>query len=274
MLYINASAQKLAYARYALRIRNLTSFVATQRPFSSSGRPQLPQSHVHDRLLEGKKVLIANRGEIAMRISRAATALGAKSIAVCAPEDKESPHVGFADEMVELPKGKTAIAPYLDIAALTKAAKERGADFVHPGYGFLSESADFASSIVSSGITWVGPPPEVLRLFGDKTQARMLATECGVPLVRGSDNLSSAQECRSLIEEGKISLPAIMKAAYGGGGRGMRIVRNLSEVGPSFDSCKREALTAFGRDEVFIEEFWEKTKHLEVQVNLINEILN
>lgn len=266
MLRIITSAHRLADARRTLRLRRLTSSEATCRPFSSAGRPQLPQSHVHDRLLEGKKVLIANRGEIAMRISRAATALGAKSVAVCAPEDKDSPHVGFADEMMELPRGKTAIAPYLDIAALTKAAKDTGADFVHPGYGFLSESADFASSIVSSGMTWVGPPPDVLRLFGDKTQARALASDNGVPLVRGSENLASAEECRSLIEGGKISLPAIMKAAYGGGGRGMRIVRNLSEVGPSFDSCKREALTAFGRDEVFIEEFWEKTKHLEVQI--------
>ena len=120
-------------SRCAFHRRSPISYAMTSRPFSSDDRPPLPQSHGHDRLLDGKKVLIANRGEIAMRISRAATALGAKSVAVCAPEDKDSPHVGFADEMVVLPRGKTAIAPYLDIEALTKAATERGADFVHPG---------------------------------------------------------------------------------------------------------------------------------------------
>lgn len=107
---------------------------------------------------------------------------------------------------------------------------------------------------------WVGPPPEILRLFGDKTQARRMASESGVPIVRGSPNLSSAKECQGYIEKDEISLPAIMKAAYGGGGRGMRIVRSLSEIAPSFESCKRESYTAFGRDEVFIEEFWEKNK--------------
>lgn len=134
------------------------------------------------------------------------------------------------------------------------------------GYGFLSESAPFASSLVNSNITWVGPPPDVLHLFGDKIQARQLAQQSNVPVVRGSGNLSSGEECLSILNEGDVRLPAIMKAAYGGGGRGMRIVRSINDVTASFDSCQREALTAFGRDEVFLEEFWEDTKHLEVQI--------
>jgi len=134
------------------------------------------------------------------------------------------------------------------------------------GYGFLSESAPFASLLVNSNITWVGPPPDVLHLFGDKIQARQLAQQSNVPVVRGSGNLSSGEECLSILNEGDVRLPAIMKAAYGGGGRGMRIVRSINDVTASFDSCQREALTAFGRDEVFLEEFWEDTKHLEVQI--------
>eukprot|EP00573_Skeletonema_grethae_P001610 CAMPEP_0201690570 /NCGR_PEP_ID=MMETSP0578-20130828/3987_1 /ASSEMBLY_ACC=CAM_ASM_000663 /TAXON_ID=267565 /ORGANISM="Skeletonema grethea, Strain CCMP 1804" /LENGTH=1141 /DNA_ID=CAMNT_0048175601 /DNA_START=214 /DNA_END=3639 /DNA_ORIENTATION=+ len=201
-----------------------------------------------------------------MRIARAAKSLGAKSLSICAPEDVASPHVEFADEHVVLPSGETAIAPYLDIERLTEVAVENGVDFVHPGYGFLSESAPFAQSLVSSGIEWVGPPPEVLQLFGDKIQARALAQQSNVPVVRGSGNLTSGEECMAILSGDDVRLPAIMKAAFGGGGRGMRIVRDLSSVSTSFDSCQREALTAFGRNEVFLEEFWEDTKHLEVQI--------
>mmetsp|Transcript_6012 Transcript_6012/g.10728 ORF Transcript_6012/g.10728 Transcript_6012/m.10728 type:complete len:1005 (+) Transcript_6012:147-3161(+) len=233
---------------------------------SSTTRPPLPQSYAHDTLLTNRTILIANRGEISIRIARAAKALGAKSLAVCAPEDVDSPHVAFADEYVVLEKGMTAIAPYLDIEGLTNVAVERGVDLVHPGYGFLSESAPFAQSLLSSNVTWVGPPPDVLHLFGDKIQARALAEQSNVPIVRGSGNLSSGEECLSVLREGHVRLPAIMKAAYGGGGRGMRIVRDIFQVSTSFSSCQREALTAFGRDEVFLEEFWEDTKHLEVQI--------
>lgn len=201
-----------------------------------------------------------------MRIARAVKSLGATSLSVCAPEDVSSPHVEFADEHVVLEKGETAIAPYLDIESLTRVAVENGVDFVHPGYGFLSESAPFAQSLESSGIEWVGPPPGVLQLFGNKIQARALAQRSNVPVVRGSGNLTSGEECLGILNNGDVRLPAIMKAAFGGGGRGMRIVRDLSQVASSFDSCQREALTAFGRDEVFLEEFWEDTKHLEVQI--------
>ena len=226
---------------------------------ATADRPPLPQSFRGNDTMKGKKVLIANRGEIAIRIARAARELGAKSLAICAPEDAESPHVGFADDHVVLPKGATAIAPYLDTSNITKVAVENGADFVHPGYGFLSESSIFNKSLSDAGIEWVGPSYQVLDLLGDKIQARALAARSDVPVVRGSGNLTSGEECLEILNDGGVRLPAIMKAAFGGGGRGMRIVRNLSEVASSFDSCQREAAVAFGRDEVFLEEFWEKT---------------
>ena len=233
---------------------------------ASSNRPPLPQSYEHDTLLTNKRVLIANRGEIAIRIARAARSLGATSVAICAPEDISSPHVTYADEHVVLEKGNTAIGPYLNIQELTKICIDKNVDYVHPGYGFLSESAPFAQSLVNAGITWVGPSPDVLALFGDKIQARSLAQQSNVPVVRGSDNLVSGDECMAVLNNGSVRLPAIMKAAYGGGGRGMRIVREMSDVHALFDSCQREAMTAFGRDEVFLEEYWDNTKHLEVQI--------
>lgn len=177
-----------------------------------------------------------------------------------------SPHVTYADEHVVLEKGNTAIAPYLNIQELTKVCIEKNVDYVHPGYGFLSESAPFAQSLVNAGVTWVGPSPDVLALFGDKIQARSLAQRSNVPVVRGSENLISGDECMTVLNNGSVRLPSIMKAAYGGGGRGMRIVREKSDVHALFDSCQREAKTAFGRDEVFLEEYWDDTKHLEVQI--------
>ncbi|KAL7547137.1 hypothetical protein ACHAWF_010455, partial [Thalassiosira exigua] len=472
------------------------SFASSSSSSSSDERPPLPQSFARDPLLRGSRVLIANRGEISIRVARAARSLGATSVAVCAPEDRRSPHASFADEVVVLDRGNTAIAPYLDVEGLTRAAADGGADLVHPaaaerrpsaivvsrrvaglrfgkttaagrrrcerldsqraaeisiagsfesrelsraaatyrlvrtvrmagvasllrdgdggdgriepfasraskicedevdfdearvagnspaiqisasldtrpGYGFLSESAPFARSLADAGVVWVGPPPDVLQLFGDKIRARQLAVERGVPVVRGSGNLNSGEECRRALESGEVRLPAIMKAAYGGGGRGMRsggrakpgavaglgeertpserganrrsrfdspaptrparpdasirrapnaacercrrrdgrtshavfapdfgprlrpprlvstrrrfelkarprlsltsaaktgIVRDASQATSAFDSCRREARTAFGRDEVFLEEFWEDSKHLEVQI--------
>ena len=263
----------------------ISTTLPTHKQQQAQERPPLPQSYQNDTLLSSSKILIANRGEIAIRIARAAKALGAQSVAICAPEDVTSPHVSVADEFVVLEKGATAIAPYLDIEELTKVAVECGVDFVHPGelvvyfvcialhcitlcvlycialsnidivlnllaicknyelklafivqctihsfiihtfiytsrittgYGFLSESAPFAQSLVNSNITWVGPPPDVLHLFGDKIQARALAQSNNVPIVRGSDNLSSGEECLSILEGGSgdavhVRLPAIMK---------------------------------------------------------------
>ncbi|CAD7931236.1 unnamed protein product [Amoebophrya sp. A25] len=230
-------------------------------------------SDTHNYSLEGGKVLIANRGEIAIRIARGAKELGLKSVAVYAPQDSQSPHLQAADEAVELPlvdKGASPIAPYLDIPALTNVLRQHNCDFVHPGYGFLSESADFAASVQDAGKTWVGPDPGVLRLFGDKVAARTLAIDNKIPVVQGSPNLENADVCEKWCQEQSASsgfqLPAILKAAYGGGGRGMRIVREWKELKPNFDTCQREAMTAFGRGEVFIEEFWNRTKHLEVQI--------
>lgn len=208
--------------------------------------------------LEGK-VLIANRGEIAIRISRAARELGLKSVAVFAPQDRESPHLSHADEAIELPRETSPIAPYLNIKSLSDVAASAGVTYVHPGYGFLSESADFAASIEAQGRIWVGPPPSVLRLFGDKTAARKLAMENDVPVVGGSENLGNAEEAEVFVSM-NMTMPVIMKAAYGGGGRGMRIVRDLKDIRANFETCQREAKTAFGRGEVFVEEFWEDMK--------------
>ncbi|CAD7940083.1 unnamed protein product [Amoebophrya sp. A120] len=224
------------------------------------------------------KVLIANRGEIAIRIARGAKEVGLKSVAVYAPQDKDSPHIRYADEAVELPLpadgNKNPVAPYLNIPGLLDVLGEKNCDYVHPGYGFLSESADFAEGVESDTLkkTWVGPRAEVLRLFGDKVAARTLAINHEVPVVGGSPNLESGEACEQWVTEqlakqkSTFQLPAILKAAYGGGGRGMRIVREMKEMKSNFETCQREALTAFGRGEVFIEEFWDKTKHLEVQI--------
>ena len=179
-----------------------------------------------------------------------------------------SPHIKHADESFELPHDSNPIAPYLNIGALVDVARSSNCTLVHPGYGLLSESADFCQQVEESpqGITWVGPKHNVLRLFGDKTAARKLAIDSGVPVVKGSENLKDGKDCLNFFEREKMLLPAILKAAYGGGGRGMRIVRDLKDLQSQFDSCRRESLNAFGRPEVFLEEFWTETKHLEVQV--------
>eukprot|EP00956_Cyclotella_meneghiniana_P011546 scaffold16203_cov21-Cyclotella_meneghiniana.AAC.2 len=228
-------------------LHSTTKRLNQQRHHSS-----LPQPFTHDTSLRNKKILIANRGEISLRIQRAAAALGCQSVAVCAERDMDSPHVESADEYVVLNddgEREGAIGPYLNVEALTKVCVERGVDLVHPGYGFLSESSQFAQSLQDNNIGWVGPSPSVLQLFGDKIQARALAVRSDVPVVRGSENLKSGEEVLDVLESGMVGLPAIMKAAYGGGGRGMRILRSTSDALPSYKSCQREALTAFGRSE-------------------------
>jgi len=211
-------------------------------------------------------VLIANRGEIAIRISRAAKDLGLKTVAVYAPQDKLSPHLQCADLAIELPREQSPIAPYLNIDSLTAVAKEHNCSYVHPGYGFLSESAPFAQSIINSGKEWVGPLPKVLQLFGDKVSARQLATDHKVPIVKGSPNLKSGDEALEIIKKLDMEFPVVLKAAYGGGGRGMRVCRSMDEVKEAYERCTSEAKMAFGRSEVFVEQFWENTRHLEVQI--------
>ncbi|MFW6597613.1 acetyl/propionyl/methylcrotonyl-CoA carboxylase subunit alpha [Propionibacteriaceae bacterium Y2011] len=211
-----------------------------------------------------QKVLIANRGEIAVRVIRACAEAGYASVAVYADQDAEALHVRLADEAYGL-GGTTAADTYLDIESLLAAADRSGADAVHPGYGFLSESADFARAVEEAGLTWIGPTPDSIDKLGDKVTARRIAEQVGAPLVPGLDRpLADAQECHAFAQEH--GLPVVIKAAYGGGGRGMKVVRELDEVASSYESAVREAVGAFGRGECFVERFLDRPRHVEAQV--------
>jgi acetyl-CoA/propionyl-CoA carboxylase biotin carboxyl carrier protein len=216
-----------------------------------------------------KRVLIANRGEIALRVVRACRDAGLTSIAVYADPDAGAPYTQLADEAVAL-GGSTAAESYLDIGRLLAAAGQTGADAVHPGYGFLAENADFAQAVGDAGLTWIGPPPGVIRALGDKVQARAIARQAGAPLVPGTTApVASAAEARQFAEQH--GLPIAIKAAHGGGGRGLRIVRDLDEVAPLFDAAVREATAAFGRGECFVEAYVERGRHVEAQVLADNQ---
>ncbi|MEZ0492462.1 biotin carboxylase N-terminal domain-containing protein [Kineococcus sp. TBRC 1896] len=209
-------------------------------------------------------VLIANRGEIAVRVVRAAAEAGLRSVAVYADQDAGALHVRLADAAVALP-GTTAAQTYLDVDALLAAAQSSGADAVHPGYGFLSENAGFARAVEAAGLTWIGPAPETIEALGDKVTARAIARDAGAPLAPGSQKpLTDAAEAEAFAEE--FGLPIVVKAAHGGGGRGMRVARTRAEVADAFESATREAVAAFGRGECFVERFLERPRHLEVQV--------
>ncbi|WP_144794443.1 biotin carboxylase N-terminal domain-containing protein [Microbacterium paludicola] len=211
-----------------------------------------------------KKVLIANRGEIAVRVIRACAEAGIASVAVYADQDAEALHVRLADEAVGL-GGATAADTYLSVDALLAAAERSGADAVHPGYGFLSESAAFARAVEGAGLTWIGPSPDSIDALGDKMTARRIAQKVGAPLAAGTDEpLSGPAEAVAFAEEH--GLPIAIKAAFGGGGRGLKVVRELSEVAEAFDAATREAIVAFGRGECFVERFLESPRHIEVQV--------
>ncbi|MCC2028671.1 ATP-grasp domain-containing protein [Microbacterium sp. YMB-B2] len=211
-----------------------------------------------------KKVLIANRGEIAVRVIRACAEAGYGSVAVYADQDAEALHVRLADEAVGL-GGQAAADTYLSIPALMDAARKSGADAVHPGYGFLSESAAFARAVEDAGLTWIGPAPDSIDALGDKMTARRIAQKVGAPLAAGTDQpLSGPAEAVAFAEEHGV--PIAIKAAYGGGGRGIKVVRELSEVAEAFDAATREAIVAFGRGECFVERFLESPRHIEVQV--------
>ena len=211
-----------------------------------------------------KRVLIANRGEIALRVVRACRDAGLASIAVYADPDAGAPFTRLADEAVPL-GGATAADSYLDIGRLLAAAGQTGADAVHPGYGFLAENADFAQAVIDAGLTWIGPPPGVIRALGDKVQARAIAARAGAPLVAGTAEpvADAAGAVRFARQHG---LPVAIKAAHGGGGRGLRIARDLDEVAPLFDAAVREATAAFGRGECFVEAYVEHGRHVEAQV--------
>ncbi|NWL33910.1 acetyl/propionyl/methylcrotonyl-CoA carboxylase subunit alpha [Paenarthrobacter nitroguajacolicus] len=211
-----------------------------------------------------RKVLIANRGEIAVRVARACDDAGILSVAVYADIDADAMHVGAADEAFSL-GGNSPADTYLNIAKLLAVAAESGADAVHPGYGFLSENADFAQAVLEAGLEWIGPSPESIRQLGNKITAREIAVRAGAPLVAGSDGpVSSAAEARAFAEEH--GLPLAIKAAFGGGGRGLKVVRELAEVEEAFDSAVREAVAAFGRGECFVEQYLDRPRHVEAQI--------
>jgi acetyl-CoA/propionyl-CoA carboxylase biotin carboxyl carrier protein len=210
-----------------------------------------------------RKVLIANRGEIAVRVARACRDAGIASVAVYAEPDRDASHVRAADEAFAL-GGDTPATSYLDIAKVLQAAKDSGADAIHPGYGFLSENAEFAQAVLDAGLTWIGPPPQAIRDLGDKVAARHIAQRAGAPLVAGTpDPVSGADEVVAFAQEH--GLPIAIKAAFGGGGRGLKVARTLEEVPELYDSAVREAVAAFGRGECFVERYLDKPRHVETQ---------
>ena len=210
------------------------------------------------------KVLVANRGEIAVRVIRAAKDAGLASVAVYADPDRDAMFVRLADEAFAL-GGSTAADSYLDFDKVIGAAKQAGADSIHPGYGFLSENADFAQAVIDAGITWIGPSPQSIRDLGDKVTARHIATRAGAPLVPGTnDPVSGADEVIAFAKEN--GLPVAIKAAFGGGGRGMKVAREESEIAELYESAVREATAAFGRGECFVERYLDKPRHVETQV--------
>jgi acetyl-CoA/propionyl-CoA carboxylase biotin carboxyl carrier protein len=211
-----------------------------------------------------QKVLIANRGEIAARVARAARDAGLASVAVYADSDRDAVHVRLADEAFAL-GGDTAADTYLKIDKLIDVAQRSGADAVHPGYGFLSENADFAQAVMDAGLTWIGPSPDAIRALGDKVEARHIATKAGAPLVPGTpDPVAGPDEVVAFAEEH--GLPVAIKAAFGGGGRGLKVARTIEEIPELFSSAVREAEAAFGRGECFVERYLDRPRHVEAQV--------
>ena len=213
---------------------------------------------------EMKRVLIANRGEIAVRIIRACKDHGIESVAVYSDEDRTSLHTQMADAAYSL-HGTTATQTYLDIEKLIAVAKESGADAIHPGYGFLSENAHFAQAVIDAGLTWIGPPPAAIRALGDKVSARKIAAKAGAPLVAGTqDPVAGHEEVTAFAKEH--GLPVAIKAAHGGGGRGLKVARTMEEIPELFASAVREAISGFGRGECFVERYLDKPRHVETQV--------
>jgi acetyl-CoA/propionyl-CoA carboxylase, biotin carboxylase, biotin carboxyl carrier protein len=210
-----------------------------------------------------RKVLVANRGEIAVRVIRAAADAGLPSVAIYADPDADSLFVSLADEAYAL-GGSTPAETYLDAGKIIQIAAKSGANAIHPGYGFLAENAGFARAVTDAGLIWIGPPPLAIDALGDKVRARQIAQQVGAPLVPGTTSpVADAAAVRAFAEEH--GLPVAIKAAYGGGGRGLKVAREISEIGPLFDSATREAITAFGRGECFVERYLDKPRHVETQ---------
>ena len=211
-----------------------------------------------------KKILIANRGEIAVRVIRGAREMGIKTVAVYSELDRNALHVRLADEAFAL-GGQTAAESYLNTEAILNAIKESGADAVHPGYGFFSENADFARAIIAMGVAWIGPPPEAIDEMGDKVSSRIAAQRGGAPIVPGTTEFAQGpDDIRAFGNE--FGWPVCIKAAYGGGGRGMKVVESADEVDDAMASAQREAKAFFGRDEVYVERYLTWPRHVEVQL--------
>ena len=209
------------------------------------------------------KVLVANRGEIAVRIARACTDAGIASVAVYADSDRDALHVRLADEAFAL-QGQRAAETYLDVEKLLDVARRSGADAVHPGYGFLSENAGFAQAVIDAGLVWIGPPPAAIESLGDKVSARHIAQAAGAPLVPGTpDPVQGADEVHAFAAEH--GLPIAIKAAFGGGGRGLKVARTTEEIDEQYESAVREAVAAFGRGECFVERYLDRPRHVETQ---------
>jgi acetyl-CoA/propionyl-CoA carboxylase, biotin carboxylase, biotin carboxyl carrier protein len=210
-----------------------------------------------------QKVLIANRGEIAVRVIRACKDAGIGSVAVYADPDRDALHVRLADEAHSL-GGSTPAESYLDIAKIVAVAEKAGADSVHPGYGFLAENADFAQAVIDAGLTWIGPPPAAIEALGDKAKAKHIAVKADAPLAPGTkDPLKDADEAVAFAQEH--GLPIAIKAVFGGGGRGLKVARTIEEIPDAYESAVREAVAAFGRGECLVEKFLDKPRHVETQ---------
>ena len=215
-------------------------------------------------MMTTEKLLIANRGEIAVRIIHACRDMGIRSVALYADDDMDSMHVELADEAWGL-AGATARETYLNIPAILEVAKKSKATMVHPGYGFLSERAEFAQAVIDAGLKWVGPSPSAIEKLGDKIEARKIAASVGAPLVHGTqDPLNNADEALEFAKQ--FGLPIAIKAAFGGGGRGLKVVWKLEDVKELYDSAVREAQSAFGRGECFVEQYLDQPRHVEAQV--------
>jgi acetyl-CoA/propionyl-CoA/long-chain acyl-CoA carboxylase, biotin carboxylase, biotin carboxyl carrier protein len=224
--------------------------------------PSSEESHVAE-VNPLQKVLVANRGEIAVRVIRACKDAGIGSVAVYADPDRDALFVRLADEAHSL-GGATPAESYLDIAKIVKVARDTGADSVHPGYGFLAENRDFAQAVIDAGLVWIGPPPVAIENLGDKVKARHIAEKVGAPLVAGTkDPVENAEEVVAFAQE--FGLPIAIKAAFGGGGRGLKVARKEEEVAELFESAVREAVSAFGRGECFVEKYLDKPRHVETQ---------
>jgi acetyl-CoA/propionyl-CoA carboxylase biotin carboxyl carrier protein len=210
-----------------------------------------------------RKVLIANRGEIAVRIVRACRDAGLASVAVYSEDDIDALHVRMAGEAYAL-EGRSAADSYLSVEKILKRAADSGADAIHPGYGFLAENAGFARAVIDAGLTWIGPPPAAIDALGDKVAARRIASEVGAPLAPGTDGpVSSVAEVEAFVAE--YGLPVAIKAAFGGGGRGLKVVHAAGQIREAYESAVREAVAAFGRGECFVERYLERPRHVETQ---------